>query len=109
MSSMLDPNAEVVIHSVSFPGEYTVEIQYFEKRHQQLDKSGNTVAGLLQTLVLDAKTIGVEEQYSDIMEAVAEMIDEGLRAIRNPPERKDPRVRRRTLDNSLELTYEDEE
>jgi hypothetical protein len=95
MASMLDPAEEVVIHSVSFPGEYLMEISFYEKRDQQTDSRGETVAGLVKTLLVDTKIIGQHENYMEIMDLVSEIVDEGLLAIRKPSESFDPRSRRR--------------
>ncbi len=104
---MLDPNQEVVIHSVGFPGEYAIEIGYFEKRHQLVDKGGQSIAGLMQTIVLDTKAVGMTESYDEVMDALSELIEEGLRTIRT--ERKDPRARRRIFTDVTEEDYSEDE
>lgn len=71
---------DVDIHSVLFRPDDRVEITYAEKREQ------SEAIAVVRTIVIDRAKF--EEDVSDLETAAFELVDLGLEALRNPPERE---------------------
>lgn len=69
----------VVVNQIGF-GDDFVEINYFEEREQ------NDVAGIMRTIVV--KTADIQDAREELLEAIQEIIDYALVALRNPPKKK---------------------
>lgn len=69
----------IVINQVGF-GDDFLEINYFEEREQ------TDSVGIMRTIVV--KTGEIQDARDELLEAVEEIVDYALTALRNPPKKK---------------------
>lgn len=85
--SLIDPESEVIIQSLSFPGEGTVEVTFLEKRDQKES------VGMVKTIFVDIRAARLRTVHAEVLELCQEIVDAGLLLLRSPADDLDPRKR----------------
>lgn len=101
--SLIDPTREIIIQSIAFPAEDTIEITYLEKREQ------TESVGLVRTIFVDCRRAKCRDDYADLIDLAEDIVDAGLLSMRSPDQELDPRKRFRKRERERERATEDDE
>lgn len=101
--SLTDPTRALVIQSIAFPNDDTIEVTFLEKRDQ------NEAVGMVKSMFIDIRRARCRQEAADLLELAEDIVDAGLLAQRAPEQELDPRKRFSRKRDIPRLDDEDDE